>query len=183
MATVTSAAVTPATVAYNDATGAARSDNDAAVSSDVVPAAAAITTVARSASHHGLAIGFAVTAGIYCATGEGAGSGGVFNPSIGVATVVVNWWTLGRDVVPAWIYVVGPFAGAIGGAMLFLSFNVTETGVGAASTGLAGAAGRKVAPRSVKGPSMFDETTSMFSAAASPYGAYGGGTFNAYSTL
>ena len=78
------------------------------------------TTVARrghSRSYHGLAIGFVLVGGIFCAGKSGAGSGGVFNPALGLATAVIGEHNGSiRDV---WIYLAGPFAGSVLGASVF----------------------------------------------------------------
>jgi hypothetical protein len=70
----------------------------------------------HSRSYHGLAIGFVVVAGIFCAGKSGSGSGGVFNPALGLATAVVADVKALQNV---WVYIAGPFVGSILGASLF----------------------------------------------------------------
>ena len=76
---------------------------DAEEEAEMADAAAMYTRSGHSKSYHGIAIGLVVTAGIFSATSGGAGSGGVFNPAIGVPVVVVNSFLAGKDIVPAWI--------------------------------------------------------------------------------
>lgn len=73
----------------------------------------------HSRSFQGLAIGFVVTGGIYCATATGGGSGGVFNPALGSAIVTMDWAYDGRSPAQLWVYFVGPFGGSLLGAGLF----------------------------------------------------------------
>jgi aquaporin Z len=71
----------------------------------------------HSRSYHGLAIGFVFVAGIFCSSTSGAGSGGVFNPALGLATAVIG--NNNGSIKDFWIYTAGPFAGSLLGASLF----------------------------------------------------------------
>jgi glycerol uptake facilitator-like aquaporin len=73
----------------------------------------------HSRSYQGLAIGFVVAGGIYCGTATGGGSGGVFNPALGTAIVIVNYIFDGGSCSDLWIYYAGPFMGSLLGAGLF----------------------------------------------------------------
>jgi aquaporin Z len=73
----------------------------------------------HSRSYQGLAIGFVVAAGIYCASVSGSNSGGVFNPALGTAIMTVDTAFSGKSAADMWIYWVGPFAGSVLGAGLF----------------------------------------------------------------
>ena len=77
--------------------------SDAEEEAEMADAAAMYARAGHSKSYHGLAIGLVVTGGIYSATVGGAGSGGVFNPALGVPVVVVNAFLSGKDIVPAWL--------------------------------------------------------------------------------
>lgn len=68
----------------------------------------------HSRSYHGLAIGFVIIAGILCSAKSGAGSGGCFNPAVGLATI-----TISNNFQNFWIYIAGPFVGAVAGASFF----------------------------------------------------------------
>jgi glycerol uptake facilitator-like aquaporin len=70
---------------------------------------------AARALHGGLAIGLVYLAGVLCASKAGTGSGGVFNPALGVATAFVS----NNGLSNVWVYVAGPAAGAAMGAALF----------------------------------------------------------------
>lgn len=76
----------------------------------------------RMLNRRGFTIGFIVASGVYCATKNGTGASGVFNPALGAGlsaaasllphddhTHIGNWW----------VYVVGPFVGALFGAGVF----------------------------------------------------------------
>lgn len=73
----------------------------------------------HSRSYQGLAIGFVLAGGIYCAGKYGGGSGGVFNPALGSAITMVDSLLQGGNPANLWVYWVGPFAGSILGAGLF----------------------------------------------------------------
>ena len=73
----------------------------------------------HSRSFQGLAIGFVITGGIYCATATGGGSGGVFNPALGSAIVTMDWVYSAKSPSELWVYFVGPFGGSLLGAGLF----------------------------------------------------------------
>jgi hypothetical protein len=93
-----------------------------------------VTARGHSRSFHGLAIGAAVFAGVVCAQPGAAGSGGVFNPAIGLAIVFMNAVVKGADFGRVWIYAAGPFAGAVAGAALFVLLHVSRS-VGADAGG------------------------------------------------
>jgi aquaporin Z len=71
----------------------------------------------HSRSYQGLAMGFTVAGGIY--GGIGSGSGGVFNPALGSAVLLVQSVILKGDGSFVWIYWLGPFLGSFIGAALF----------------------------------------------------------------
>lgn len=75
----------------------------------------------HSRSYQGLAIGFTVAAGIYCASKTGGASGGIFNPALGTALVSADVANQGNSdpAKPLWVYWVGPFAGSLLGAGTF----------------------------------------------------------------
>lgn len=73
----------------------------------------------HSKSYQGLAIGFTVAGGIYCAGASGGGSGGVFNPAVGAAITAMDVAFQGGTAANLWVYFVGPFAGSLMGAGLF----------------------------------------------------------------
>ncbi|RYE99362.1 MAG: hypothetical protein EOO41_01125 [Methanobacteriota archaeon] len=94
----------------------------------------------HSRSYQGLAIGFAIAGGIYCATATGGGSGGVFNPALGSAIVSIDAAFNGKSAAHLWVYWVGPLAGSFLGAGLFtllhyhkdpmlLEYDITESSV------------------------------------------------------
>ncbi len=67
-------------------------------------------------SYFGLAIGLTVMTGAFAVGGI---SGGAFNPAVGLGPAIMEM-VLGRAVTPmAWIYLVGPFAGAAGAAYTY----------------------------------------------------------------
>jgi aquaporin Z len=68
-------------------------------------------------SFYGLAIGFTVMS---MAVALGGISGGAFNPAVGVGRSVANLMIgSGTSIGNAWIYIIGPFAGAILAAFTF----------------------------------------------------------------
>jgi aquaporin Z len=71
-------------------------------------------------SFYGLAIGFTI---VVAAFAGGAISGGAFNPAVGIGPMLIDTLlghgTLGN----AWLYIVGPFAGAILAALFFRAQN------------------------------------------------------------
>lgn len=67
-------------------------------------------------SFYGLAIGFTVTAGAFAG---GPVSGGAFNPAVGIGPIVIDSLMGGAGYGNLWIYLVGPLAGAILGALVF----------------------------------------------------------------
>ena len=73
-------------------------------------------------SFYGLAIGFAIVVGVFAG---GPVSGGVYNPAVGIGSSVVNVMFGGGDLSKIWIYLVGPFLGAV---LAFAIFRVQEAG-------------------------------------------------------
>ena len=67
-------------------------------------------------SFYGMAIGATVMTGAFA---MGAISGGAFNPAVGLGPAVVELVLGQAPSSLAWIYAVGPFAGAAGAAMVF----------------------------------------------------------------
>jgi aquaporin Z len=62
-------------------------------------------------SYYGLAIGFTIVAAAFCGGGI---SGGAFNPAVGAGPAIVSAITgMGSGLSGLWIYIVGPFLGAI----------------------------------------------------------------------
>lgn len=81
-----------------------------------------VATAKRTAgnSYYGLAIGGTVAAGAYVMGGI---SGGAFNPAVGL-TPALFAMLVGREAAPqAWIYLVGPIAGAAAAALVFKQVN------------------------------------------------------------
>ena len=74
----------------------------------------------HSRSYQGLAIGFVIAGGIYAAGPLGGGSGGVFNPALGTAIIVVRVAFGKTDALnQLWVFWIGPFVGSLVGAGLF----------------------------------------------------------------
>ena len=67
-------------------------------------------------SFYGLAIGFTI---VIAAFTGGPISGGVYNPAIGIGSSVINVIKSHGDLSRLWIYLLGPFAGAALGAVIF----------------------------------------------------------------
>ncbi len=82
----------------------------------------AVSKRTQGNSYFGAAIGMSITVAAYSG---GMLSGGAFNPAVGIGTTIVH--TLMGDGVwsHAWLYVVGPFAGA---ALASVVFGVQEKG-------------------------------------------------------
>lgn len=74
-------------------------------------------------SYFGIAIGFAITAGIVTVNDI---SGGVFNPAIGVALPALT----GNDSEDLWVYVVGDFLGAAAAAGIYYFWHLDEGSFG-----------------------------------------------------
>ena len=70
----------------------------------------------KNNSFYGLAIGMTVTAG---AIAGGPISGGAFNPAVGIGPIVVNAMLGGGTYQHLWLYLVGPFAGAVLASLVF----------------------------------------------------------------
>lgn len=73
---------------------------------------AAISERTKGNSFYGLAIGLAVTTGIYSVSEI---SGGIFNPAVGIGPNLIN-----MNFLPMWYYSVGPFVGGILATFLFI---------------------------------------------------------------
>jgi len=75
----------------------------------------------RMLNRRGFTIGFIVAAGVFCATANGAGASGVFNPALGAG--LTGAAALQSDaphhLENCWVYLVGPFVGSVLGAGLF----------------------------------------------------------------
>ncbi|MEP6763706.1 MAG: aquaporin [Gemmatimonadaceae bacterium] len=71
-------------------------------------------------SFYGLAIGFTVLTGAFAGGGI---SGGAFNPAVGIGPAIVNMMVAGGSFAQSWIYLAGPFVGAIAAALLFRAQN------------------------------------------------------------
>jgi aquaporin Z len=74
-------------------------------------------------SYFGLAIGFTVLAGAFAA---GPISGGAFNPAVALGSMLMDAIVGGSSISNLWIYLVGPFAGAIVAAMVYKVMNPDE---------------------------------------------------------
>jgi aquaporin Z len=75
----------------------------------------ATTKAAAGNSYYGLAIGFTVAVGAACV---GSISGGAFNPAVGIGADLFALMK-GADIAQCWVYILGPFIGAILAAMVF----------------------------------------------------------------
>ena len=67
-------------------------------------------------SFYGLAIGFTVMVGAFSGGGI---SGGAFNPAVGIGPIVMNSIAGGGTFGDIWLYLVGPFLGAVVAAVVF----------------------------------------------------------------
>ena len=67
-------------------------------------------------SFYGLAIGFTVAAGAFAG---GPISGGAFNPAVGIGPIVISALLGGGTVGNLWLYLVGPFIGAVVAASVY----------------------------------------------------------------
>jgi aquaporin Z len=74
-------------------------------------------------SYYGLAIGMTVCAAAFAG---GPISGGAFNPAVGVGPWIVRTLAGGGSIIPIWIYLVGPFAGAVLAAWVYRLQHPTE---------------------------------------------------------
>jgi aquaporin Z len=70
----------------------------------------------RGNSYYGLAIGFTILAAAYAG---GDISGGAFNPAVAAGSIIVNAAFAGGGFQDLWLYLVGPLAGGMLGALLF----------------------------------------------------------------
>ena len=69
---------------------------------------------------YGLAIGFALAAGAYAG---GNISGGVYNPAVALGPMILKLFVEGYNFSNLIIYIIGPFAGAIFAAWVFIYLN------------------------------------------------------------
>lgn len=76
----------------------------------------AISSQTAGNSYYGLAIGFTVVVGAFAG---GAISGGAFNPAVGIGPMIVHAIMGGGGFGDAWLYLVGPGAGAVLAAIVF----------------------------------------------------------------
>jgi len=67
-------------------------------------------------SYYGLAIGFTVGAGAFAVGGI---SGGAFNPAVGIGPILMSTIHGGGGMSDLWLYLVGPFAGAVAAALAY----------------------------------------------------------------
>ncbi|MCH8904902.1 MAG: aquaporin [Bacteroidetes bacterium] len=74
-------------------------------------------------SYYGLAIGFTIMA---IATAGGPISGGAFNPAVGLGPILVDTINGGDSINHVWIYIAGPFLGAITASFTFRYINADE---------------------------------------------------------
>ena len=74
-------------------------------------------------NYFGLAIGFTVLASAFAA---GPISGGAFNPAVAIGPMLMDAITGGNSISNMWIYIVGPFAGALVAALLYPVLNPDE---------------------------------------------------------
>ena len=77
---------------------------------------AATSARTQGNSFYGLAIGFTV---VVAAFAGGPISGGAFNPAVGLGPTIVDAISGGGSFQHLWLYLVGPFAGAVLAAMAF----------------------------------------------------------------
>ncbi len=75
----------------------------------------AVSKTTRGNSYYGLAIGFVLMAGVFAG---GKISGGAFNPAVGLAPNLLS-----ANMQYIWLYLIGPFAGAI---LASLAYKVTQ---------------------------------------------------------
>jgi aquaporin Z len=74
-------------------------------------------------SFYGLAIGFTVLAAAFAG---GPISGGAYNPAVATGPILIDTIMGGHSICNLWIYLVGPFAGAIIAALVFKLTNADE---------------------------------------------------------
>jgi glycerol uptake facilitator-like aquaporin len=75
--------------------------------------------IGHGRSYHGMAIGFAYTAGIYGSSKAGSGSGGVFNPAVGTGAGIAALIAHEPEGAYLWIYWAAPLIGAVLGGGLY----------------------------------------------------------------
>jgi aquaporin Z len=83
----------------------------------------AMTKKTAGNNYFGLAIGFTVMASAFCA---GPISGGAFNPAVAFGPTLMDTLVGGNSMGNLWIYIVGPFAGAVIAALIFPMMNPDE---------------------------------------------------------
>jgi aquaporin Z len=71
-------------------------------------------------SFYGLAIGFTI---VVAAFAGGGISGGAFNPAVGIGPVLIDTFMGNGTLANAWLYIVGPLAGAALAALFFRAQN------------------------------------------------------------
>ena len=76
----------------------------------------ATTAASEGNQYYGLAIGFAVGGGAWAVGGV---SGAAFNPAVGIGPTIVEVFAGNGTFGNLWIYIVGPFAGALGAVPVF----------------------------------------------------------------
>jgi len=74
-------------------------------------------------SYFGLAIGFTIMAAAFAG---GDISGGAFNPAVGIGPILLDTFTGGSSIGNLWLYIVGPFAGGMLGAIVYKLTNPDE---------------------------------------------------------
>jgi len=84
-----------------------------------------VATSKKSAgnSYYGLAIGFTVLASAFAA---GPISGGAFNPAVGIGPILVDALFNHGSMQYLWLYIVGPFTGAVVAAVAYKMTNPDE---------------------------------------------------------
>ena len=70
----------------------------------------------RGNSYYGLAIGFTILVAVYAGGGI---SGGAYNPAVATGSILVNATFGDGNLKDLWLYLAGPFAGGVLGALLF----------------------------------------------------------------
>ncbi|HAP01658.1 MAG TPA: porin [Bacteroidetes bacterium] len=78
-------------------------------------------------SYFGLAIGFTIMA---AATAGGKISGGAYNPAVATGPMLFDLYIGGNGYQFLWIYIVGPFSGAIAAAMTYKFLNAEDSNPG-----------------------------------------------------
>lgn len=79
----------------------------------------AVSKKNKGNDYYGIAIGFALAAGVYAG---GHISGGAFNPAVGLGPNLYDWSALSTHLSNIWLYILGPF---VGGAIASLVYTFT----------------------------------------------------------